>query len=121
MPWEIAELRRTPGTAQHRVFAGLRHLSRVRASLLAMHASVASEHLGPVDPGVLLVTRRHPGEPVLALYNVTEDPRPVPAHLVRDVLATAGPAREHLTGAVLSLAEDLTVPAYGSWWLTDAG
>jgi hypothetical protein len=51
---------------------------------------------------------------------VTEDPRPVPAHLVGDVLGTAGPAREHLTGAVLSLAGDLTVPAYGAWWLTEA-
>ena len=120
MPWDIAELRRTPGAAPHRVFTGLRHLSRVRASLLAMHASVASEHLEPMDPGVLLVARRHPGEPVLALYNVTEDPRPVPAHVVRDVLATAGPAQEHITGAVLPLTQDLTVPAYGAWWLTDA-
>jgi len=121
MPWDVAEQRRTPGTVQNRVFTGLRHLSRVRARLPAMHATVASEHLEPVDAGVLLVTRRHPGEPLLAFYNVTEDWRPAPARVVRDVLATAGPAREHLTGAVITLTEDLWVPPYGAWWLTDAG
>jgi len=59
-------------------------------------------------------------EALLALAGY-DDPRPVPAQVVRDVLATAGPAREHLTGAVLSLSADLTVPPYGAWWLTEAG
>jgi amylosucrase len=119
MPWDVAEHRRSPGTVEQRIFTGLRHLSRVRARLAAMHAAVSSDHLEPADPGVLMVARRHPGEPLLGLYNMTEDARPVPARVVRDVLATEGPAREHLTGAVLSLGEDLTIPAYGAWWLTE--
>src|SRR6476469_9098461 len=43
------------------------------------------EVLGPDDPGVLTVVRRHPLGPLLAAYNVTGDWRPVPGWRLREV------------------------------------
>jgi amylosucrase len=91
MPWDRAGLRHTSGTVEERVFAGVRHVLRVRAETAHLHASVAAEVLEPSDPGVLAVLRRHPLGPFLALYNVTDDWRPFPAGR----LAELGLARAH--------------------------
>ncbi len=70
--------RRAPSGPASEMFAGLRHLGAVRASLPHLHASVASEALEPSDPGVLAVVRRHPVGTFLGLYNVTDTWRPFP-------------------------------------------
>lgn len=111
-----AARRHVGGTVEARVFGGLRHLARTRASLPHLHASVASEVLGPDDPGVLTVVRRHPLGPLLAAYNVTRDWRPVPGWRLREL----GVARDALTGTDVGPGDDdnLWLAPWRAVWLT---
>ena len=78
MDWARAESRHDLRTVQGRVFAGLRHLAAVRASLPYLEASVAAEVPPLADPGIFPVLRRHPLGPLLELFNITADWRPFP-------------------------------------------
>ncbi|WP_456846840.1 alpha-amylase family protein [Cellulomonas sp. P5_C6] len=113
----VAAARRVvAGTVEQRVFAGLRHLAAVRASLPHLHASVASEVLGPDDPGVLTLVRRHPLGPLLAAYNVTGDWRPVPGWRLREL----GVTHDALTGTDVGPGDDdnLWLEPWRAVWLT---
>lgn len=106
-----------PASLESRVFQGLRHLARVRAGLPHLHAAVAAEILGPDDPGVLLVVRRHPVGTLLAAANVTGDWRPVTGARLRELgLATATDA---LTGDEVAPGEDdnLWLAPWRAVWL----
>lgn len=107
-----------PGTVEARVYGGLRHLARVRASLPHLHASVASEVLEPDDPGVLTIVRRHPLGPMLAAYNVTGDWRPVVSSRLREHGLVN--ARDALTGTNVELGDDgaLWLAPWRAVWLT---
>lgn len=102
LPWGVSSLgeragdRRDPATVAGQVFAGLRHLARVRARLPQLHASAAIEVLPAPTEGVLAVLRRHPVGPMLAVYNVSDRVRPV-GHELLDPMR--GPAVDALTGA----------------------
>jgi len=111
-PWmdEAAlEARHDATTVPGRLFAGVRHLAAVRASLPHLHASVASEVLEVHDPGVLAVLRRHPVGDLLALYNATQDWRSYPGWRL-DELGLGG-AHDALTGAPAHRGDD------GNVWL----
>ena len=84
MPWDVAERRHQPGTIEHRVFHAVAHRAQVRAGLVHLDASVASEPLDPTDPGVLAVLRRHPVGPVR---------RPLQRHRHRPAVPAVAPAR----------------------------
>ena len=117
MDWDVAERRHDPSTVEGRVFAGLRHLARVRAGLPALHAAVESE---PVDAGngaVLALRRRHPAGTVLGLYNVSPAWQRVPA---TDVARLGVPRPwEHLSSFAPRLEDgELALPPYAAWWLT---
>ena len=73
MPWDVAERRHQPGTVEHRVHSGLRHLVAVRASLPALEASVETEVLDPVNPAVLVWVRNSPTQTLVAVHNMTPD------------------------------------------------
>ncbi|MGF1663989.1 MAG: alpha-amylase family protein [Kineosporiaceae bacterium] len=80
-PWldpEVLDAAADPAGVPGRMFAGLRHLARVRASLPHLHASVPHRVLEVADPGILAVLRHHPLGDLLALYNVTSTWRPWP-------------------------------------------
>ncbi len=80
------QARRTdPDGVAGAVFAGLRHLHRVRAALPLLHAATQSRVLDPSDPGVLAVLRTHPEGELLELFNVTETWRPFPAARVAEI------------------------------------
>jgi amylosucrase len=97
LPDAARALRHDPASVEGRVFAGLRHLTAVRAGLPHLHAGTAAEVLDLADPGVLPVLRRHPVGPLVGLYNVTGTWRPWSAAALgalgvgRDVLAGAPP------------------------------
>jgi amylosucrase len=112
----VAARRHQAETVEHVVFEGLRHLARIRAGLPHLHASVASEVLGPDDPGVLTVVRRHPLGPLLAAYNVTGDWRPVPGWRLREL----GVSHDALTGADVTPGDDdnLWLSPWRAVWLT---
>lgn len=109
-----------PGSLESRVFEGLRHLARVRAGLVHLHASVPAQVLGPDDPGVLLVARRHPVGTLLAATNVTADHRPLAGWRLRELgLAEATDA---LTGERVHVGPDdqLWLRPFQSAWLAPA-
>ncbi len=114
----VVALKDVPGTVEARVFGGLQHLARVRASLPHLNAAVTSEVLGPDDPGVLTILRRHPLGPMLAAYNVTGDWRAVPGWRLRAHGVES--ARDALTGERIDLAADdsLWLGPWRAVWLT---
>ena len=118
LDWVRAASRHDPATPQGRVFEGIAHLARVRASLPQLHASVSSEVVELHDPGVLGLVRRHPVGTMVCLYNVTGDTRAWPSHRisslgVRDpVDALSGTSPTWGDGVVL-------LPPYGALWLVD--
>jgi amylosucrase len=85
MDWKAAEQRTDPDAVVGRAFAAITSLVRTRAVTPHLHASVASEILPVVDPGVLGVVRRHPLGPWVGLYNVTDRWRPYPMWALREV------------------------------------
>ncbi|WP_291887676.1 alpha-amylase family protein [Cellulomonas sp.] len=109
-----------PSTVEGRVLAGLRHLARTRAALPHLHASVRPDVLGPDDPGVLLVARRHPLGTMLAAYNVTAQWRPVAGWRLRE--HGLGHAVDALTGADVGPGDDdqLWLAPWRAVWLTAA-
>ncbi|WP_088315985.1 alpha-amylase family protein [Kineosporia sp. R_H_3] len=117
MDWTAAERRHDPATVEGRVFAGLRHLARVRAGLPALHAAVESE---PVDLGngaVLALRRRHPAGAFLGLYNVS----PAWQRVSGVDVARLGVPRpwENLSSFAPRLEDgELALPPYAAWWLT---
>jgi amylosucrase len=103
----LAAARDDPSSDAGRVFAGLRHLGAVRASLPHLDASVPAEVLATESPSVLAVLRRHPIGPFLQLYNVSASPCPFPVRRL---------AEWGLAGAV-DVLDDVAVPADGDLWL----
>ncbi|GGK56546.1 alpha-amylase family protein [Ornithinimicrobium pekingense] len=113
LDWQrVLTARADAASAEGRVYAGLRHLARVRAGLPHLHASVPAELVATTDPGVFAVLRRHPVGPLLELYNVTEQPREVPAWWVRELGLSADSAVDALNGYPPNLTED------GAIWLS---
>jgi amylosucrase len=113
MDWSQAELRHDPSTVPGRVFAGIRHLAVIRASMPHLEASVAAEVPPLSDPGVLPVLRRHPLGPLLELFNLTATWRPFPGSRL---------AEHGLIGARDALTGDNIFPgADGNVWLHPYG
>ncbi|WP_426594027.1 alpha-amylase family protein [Cellulomonas sp. McL0617] len=106
-----------PSSIEARVYGGLRHLARVRATLPHLHAAVASEVLAPDDPGVLTIVRRHPLGPMVAAYNVTGDWRPFPGARLRAIGLDG--SRDALTGTQTDLGADdaLWLAPWRAVWL----
>ncbi|WP_425468333.1 alpha-amylase family protein [Quadrisphaera granulorum] len=111
-PWmdeSALEARHDAATVPGRLFAGTRHLARVRASLPHLHAAVPSQVLELHDPGVLPVLRRHPVGDLLGLYNPTAGWRTYPGWRLAE-LGLAG-AHDALTGRAAHVGDD------GNVWL----
>ncbi len=120
LDWDcVEEARSDPGSAVGRVWAGMQHLARVRASLPHLHASWPAETVAAPDPGVFVVLRRHPVGPMLQLYNVTEQPRTVPAWWVREQGINLDGAVDALNGFPPNLTDDGSVylSTYQPVWL----
>ncbi|MET1058922.1 MAG: alpha-amylase, partial [Nocardioides sp.] len=110
------DLRTVPG----RVFQGLAHLARVRATLPQLHASASSRVLTDTDDGVLAAVREHASGRLVALYNVTGERRPFPIGRLHDLgLATPYDA---LGGHEVTAGADglVWLPAYAAWWVVGA-
>ena len=113
--------RRERGSDAQRVFDGLAHLARTRASLPQLHADAVTEVLLDTDPGVLVVVRRHAAGALAGVFNVTPESRPVPRHRLEHLLP-GGPSallRDALSGhPVTSGPDDLVhLPPYAAWWV----
>ncbi|MEZ5095320.1 MAG: alpha-amylase family protein [Nocardioides sp.] len=112
MPWPLPP-------DSYGVQRDLQHLLDVRRSLPQLHAALPTEVWDPRDPGVLLVVRRHPDGPLLGAYNVTSEPRYVPAELFSWLGLDPHTAVDHLDGRHAVTEQGwLVLPAYAAAWLT---
>jgi amylosucrase len=113
MPW--------PADDDTGVHAGLARLIAARRDLPHLHASVGGRVLDPSDPGVLLVLREHPLGPMLGLYNVTPEHRPVPAYRLRDHGLEPSASIDAITGGPVTVHPDdnLWLAPYAAWWLVE--
>ena len=120
LDWAAAERRADLATTEGKVFQGLAHLARVRASLPQLHAGAQTTVLTDCDPGLLVAVRRHPSGPVVGVYNVTDTWRP----LSFAVFAAAGISDPHnaLGAHAVYAGEDgmVHVSPYAAWWVVDA-
>jgi amylosucrase len=124
--WERAERRHTRGTAEQRVFDGLKRLIAVRKTIPAF-ADFNNRELIDVDnPHLFAFLRTHPtlqGESVLVVANFDAGPQ----YLDLDNLGSRGRVRFGL-GPVQDLANRespavfngrLVIPPFRYYWLTD--
>jgi amylosucrase len=120
LDWSRAAQRHDQRTVAGRVFGGLAHLARVRASLPQLHASAASEVVPDTDDGILATVRRHAGGAFVGLYNVTTAPRPFPVERVHALGVTR--PYDALSGHRLEVGHDgvLRLPPYAAWWVVEA-
>ncbi|GCD90968.1 alpha-amylase family protein [Nocardioides sp. LS1] len=110
------DLRTEPG----KIFGGLAHLARVRASLPQLHASAESRVVVDTDPGVLATVRTHASGPMVGLYNVTRESRPFPIGWLHD--AGLGSPYDALGGHPVTAGADglVWLPPYAAWWVVEA-
>ncbi len=83
----------------------------MRASLPAMHASVPTRLLDPVNPAVVGWERRSPDQVLVALHNTTPEPQLWP----HDAVPLPDPLHDALSGT----SPGLVLPPYGCLWLVD--
>ena len=107
-------------TVPGKVFGGIAHLARVRASLPQLHASAAVRVLTDTDEGVLAVVRTHASGPMVGLYNVSGTSRPVPMERLHAAGLVA--PYDALGGHAVTAGADGVVwlPPYAAWWVVDA-
>jgi amylosucrase len=113
MPWAVAERRHLEGTLEHRVWHALRHAVTVRSALPGMEASVETEIMDPVNPGVLVFLRRAPTQTLVGVYNVTPDTQSLP----RWVVAVDNTAWDALTEDTPLTDGPLRLAPYQARWL----
>ncbi|CCH76366.1 Amylosucrase [Nostocoides japonicum T1-X7] len=119
LDWTLAESRSDIGTVPGAMFQALAHLARVRASLPQLHASARVRVLEDTDDGILAVARTHPAGPFVGLYNVTDDWRPFPLHVLRE--EGIGRPVNALSGHDVTAGADGVVwlSPYAAWWVVD--
>ena len=82
MPWDVAARRHQQGTVEHRVWHGILHAISVRAALPSLDASVETEIVDPVNPGVLVFLRHFPSQTMVGVYNMTPDDQSLPRWVI---------------------------------------
>lgn len=118
MPWQIADSRTDITSVAGRVFDAIKHLGTVRAKTPSLHAAVPTVVEVPGNPAVVLFTRKHAAGTFVGVFNFSPFPQQLEAHQ----LWSRGLQRLHdnLNDADISvIGGQVTVPAYGAWWLTN--
>lgn len=120
LDWELAQDRASLETVTGKVFQGLVHLGRIRASLPQLHASAESYVLEHIDRGLLATVRKHASGPMLGLYNVTEDWRPFPG-MELTALGMEAPVNALGDGHPVAAGEDgyVWLAPFSAWWVVE--
>ncbi|MGV9671059.1 alpha-amylase family protein [Gordonia sp. NPDC003504] len=111
-------LRDDTTTVPGRLFAGLRHLGRIRSSLPHLHARVPSE-IAWADGPVLVTLRRAPLGPMICVYNVSACTVSFPV----EVITGHGFARpwDVISDRAVTADADglLWLTPYAAWWVIE--
>ncbi|EWT00110.1 alpha-amylase [Intrasporangium oryzae NRRL B-24470] len=117
--WAVAADRTDLTTHAGRVFQGIAHLARVRASLPQLHAAGETRVVHDTDEGILAVVRAHPSGPMVCVYNVTGSWRPVAMHHFRDA-GIAEPVNALGDHAIYGGDDGVAMLSpYAAWWVVD--
>ncbi len=82
MDWEKANRRFEPGTLEARIFEGLQKIIRARKRTPHLHASYKSVTLTTPNPHLYVYRRLHPLGAMVAVYNFSEAPQPLPVEVL---------------------------------------
>jgi amylosucrase len=122
--WEKAELRNTPGTIEHRLFSALKKMIAVRKEIAAFADFNNRELLDVGNPHLFVFARFEYDQPtsrILVVANFDSDPQ----HLnLEDISRKAyfrnGAIRDLYSGDKPAMFnEDLVIPPYRFYWLSD--
>ncbi|MBB2988237.1 alpha-amylase family protein [Terracoccus luteus] len=120
LDWDLAAHRHDLRTPAGKVFAGLAHLARVRASLPQLHAAADTTVLADTDTGVLAVRRAHPSGPMVCVYNLSDGWRSFSSHHFTD----AGITHPHnaIERRDVHGGDDgqVALSPYAAWWVVEA-
>jgi amylosucrase len=120
LDWKKAERRKDLSSNVGKVFQGIAHLARTRASLPPLHASAVTRVVPESDDGVLVVERHHPSGNTVCVYNVTDTWRPVPMSAFARV-GIDHPVNALSGHAVIGGADGVAMLSpYAAWWVVAA-
>jgi amylosucrase len=120
MDWDRVARRNVEGTAQQRLFDGIRRLASTRADHVAFHARADERVIRAGDDRVFAVERRRDGERLLCLSNFAGSPATVDTGVLPDVWS-AGGVTDVLTGETRHYPDGrLVLEPYGYQWLEPA-
>jgi len=94
----------------------------VRRTLPQLHASADPEVLDEgIDRGIFAVARRHASGPMLGLYNVTQDWRPVPWSIFEEMAFTT-PVNALGNRHSITSGDDgyVWIAPLSAWWVVEA-
>lgn len=119
LDWRLAERRLDLSGTVGKVFQGIAHLARTRASLPQLHASAVTRVAPDTDDGVLVVERLHPSGPMVGVYNVTDTWRPVSLEVFARV-GISQPVNALSGHAVFGGADgNAMLSPYAAWWVVE--
>jgi len=122
--WEKAELRKQPGSIEHRIFNGLKKLISVRKEISAF-ADFNSRELLDVDNPHLLAyahfDHENASSKVLVIGNFGDSPQRLELNLLRKMgFFKLDSVRDLCTGETpLMFNDQLAIPAYGFYWISE--
>ena len=115
MDWAAAERRRTPGTAEARIFDDLARLSHARRAAPQLHAANPLEIVEFGDPALFGFVRTHPEGTLIAIHNFADTPRSID---VGRLPGSSAPVGADLLDVDWSPAEGMIdIAARGVRWL----
>ncbi len=122
--WEKAELRNTPGTIEHRLFSALKKMIAVRKEISAFADFNNRELLDVGNPHLFVFARFEYDQPtsrILVVANFDSDPQHLNLEDIgRKAYFRNGAIRDLYSGDKPAMFnEDLVVPPYRFYWLTD--
>lgn len=112
-----AARRAEPGTIEAQLFGGIRHILARRKAMPGFHADAPTQLLQTETDGIFAFRRAGPIQPVVALFNFTENWLSVPRSW-----ASAGGVVDfvdHLSQGQVDTPNDvIALPPYARVWLT---
>jgi amylosucrase len=118
MDWEKAARRKEPGTAEHRLFTGLRALVEARKRTPHLHAATPTHVLDPYHPRVFAFLRPHPLGPLVAVHNFTEHEQFFSADLPRSQ-GIESPFDRIKQETVPMIGNNVRLQPYEAMWLSE--
>lgn len=116
MRWDLVDNKED--LVSSKVFSAIQNLISVRKNLPALHSAVTTEAFTTSKNSVLIFRRRHAAGSLVQVYNLSEKPQVLEASSLWPLTGTQ--FTEHLSGKQFRIDGTEVLPAYASWWLSQA-